>query len=463
MLDEKRLERQEEGVDKWIKTKDGIFAYATGVGKSLTSQLCIKRLEKEKKHSYLFIAPNDLLVKQYKENIKLFPKHLIERIHLKTIGEVLEEGLRYDVDVLIVDELHEFHTDERIKIFNLDFIKHKHFIGLTASWLDRNFYKISKHKSIIDIIDTEEAIKNGFINEFVEFNLELKLNEKEQKYYNELSERISVYLPRVNNDISLAQKVISGGKDNEGKYWAGPMFAKAISYKNGWHDKLNINNPRDKEIDEIWNPNRILNYARTALNAVRQRKDLLNNCESKFNTSIEILKKFNLDKIIVFSESTTFADRLYYKLEALKEKVVIYHSNLKTIMVTSEKSGKLIKLGKTRLKNLAINNMLEGKARILVTAKSLDKGLNIPNLSFNLTVSGTQNGTQYEQRRGRGLRLASDGVKKPTILVNLYIKDTQDEIWINNRQNNIKHIIHNISSIEEISVNPIVNINIKEM
>jgi hypothetical protein len=35
-------------------------------------------------------------------------------------------------------------------------------------------------------------------------------------------------------------------------------------------------------------------------------------------------------------------------------------------MATSEKTGKLIKIGKTRLKKIAIDSMLTGKARVLV-------------------------------------------------------------------------------------------------
>ena len=188
-------------------------------------------------------------------------------------------------------------------------------------------------------------------------------------------------------------------------------------------------------------------------------KELLNQVESKYTASLELINKFNKVKTIVFSESAEFADKLGDILNTNNHPTVIYHSKIQTKVVTSEKTGKLIKLGKVRLKTLAINSIKKGTARVLCTAKSLDRGLDIEDLRFGLTTSGTQNPTQYKQRRGRtGRKEHNIFGDVPVLLVNLYVVGTQDEKWLRKRQENSKHEIVWVNSIEDISYIPPANI-----
>ena len=214
-----------------------------------------------------------------------------------------------------------------------------------------------------------------------------------------------------------------------------------------------------KLIEEVWNPNTIIGCARSLLTAIRSRKELLNLAESKYVTTLNLVNKFDKVKTIIFSESTEFADKIGDILINNNHPTVVYHSNLQTKIVTSEKSNKLIKFGKTRLKTKAIADIKTGKARVLSTAKSLDRGLDIEDLRFGITTSGTQNATQYKQRRGRtGRKEANVFGDVPVLLVNLFIADTQDEKWLRNRQKDSVHEIIWVTTIDDISYTPPPNI-----
>lgn len=458
-INQEQLARQQQGAQIWFDSgKDGILDYATGVGKTYTCSLCIRLIEEISKDSYIVVVPGAELENQWNTKInEYFPKSLTNRIVVKTVHKILEDNLLYEVGMLIIDEIHEFTTEERQKLLNGSIIKSKYFLGLTASGDDKNFHKVTKYHKIVDHISYNEAKEKGFVADFIEYNLGLYLTPAEKEQYDKYSETINKLLPKFENNLDYAQKVMSGGKDHRNNYYSGIGWAYGLAVKKGWNGNLNLSLESHRKIDELWNPSLFVGWAKRLINAIRGRKDLLYNATAKYNTTIELVDKFDKVKTILFSESTTFADRINTALNNRGHKSVVYHSNLKTKMVTSPKSGKLIKYGKIRQQKEALNDIRTGKARILSTATSLDRGLDITDLRFSITTSGTQNPTQTKQRTGRTTRKeAGDSIyaNMPVLLVNLYIVDTQDEIWLKRRQENNINTPIVVGSVDEISYTP---------
>lgn len=462
IVNEKKLNRQLLGRDKWFDNNcQGIYDYHTGVGKTYLAILCIKQNELIQRSSYLVVVPNATLVKQWELQLtQHLPKYVTERILIKTVDTLLNDELLYEIDTLIIDELHEFSTELRLTLLDKSKIKNKKFLGLTASGDDSNFKKILKYYKIIDKISEEEAKEEGYVAEFIEYNLGLTLLAKERESYDKLTEVISKLMPRFSNDLSLTQKVLSGGKDQHGKYYVGAGWARAIAFKNGWRPDLDLQFTTHRELDDLWNPNRVIGYANSLMTAIRNRKALLHIAYNKYDATLKLVTKFDKVKTILFSESTLFCDKIGEILLENNHKVVTYHSSVKTIMSTSEKTGKILKLGKTRLKNLALKGIREGTARILNTAKSLDKGLDVVDIRMGITTSGTQNPTQYKQRGGRVKRKEEKSLFSdvPVLLVNLYIAGTQDEKWLLKRQSKSNHSIIIVNSIDDINYYPPPNI-----
>lgn len=457
-LDEKRKERQELGVDKWFDNNcKGILDYAPGVGKTFTAFLAIQRIEENERGSYLVGVPSDALVKQWNDKIKeFFPKYIGERIIVKTYNKLCTENLVYEVDTFVLDEIHEAATEERIKLLQGVKIKARRILGLTASGDDKNFRAILKYLKIIDTISVEEGKELGFTADFIEYNLGLELTPKERELYDVYTNTINTLLPKFANNIQLAQKVMSGGKDPNNQYFSGAGWAMALAYKQGWRRDLNLNHAIHKQIDDFWNPKFFAGWATRLMNAVRNRSFLLYNATAKYNTTVEILKTFDKVKTIVFSESTDFADKLGVILSQQKYPAAVYHSKLKTKMVTSPKSGKLIKYGAVRQKREAVEAIRMGKVKAIVTTKALDRGLDVEDIRMSITTSGTQNPTQYKQRGGRSTRkeVGSIFADLPVLLINLYMVDTQDEIWLDRRQSQSSHKIISVNSVKEIGYTP---------
>ena len=459
-IDKRKQQRQLEGVFKWADNKyKGILDWHTGVGKTYGTELGIKYLEATLgKHSYLIIVPSAPLETQWKEKLAHLPKNLLERITIKTIDKILNEDLVYEVNVLIIDEIHEFTTEKRLDVLNGLIVKYDKILGLTASTDDKNFKKILKHVKVVDVISAEEAKREKFVADVIEYNVALVLSENEQITYDKLTETISKLMPRFDNNLQLANCVLTGGKHTNGMYYAGPKWAQGIAAKNGWHPRLDLSIESHQLVNSLWNPNHIIGYARSLINSIRARKDLLCNANSKYNATLEIAKKFNKVKTILFSESTTFADKIGIILNANNQPTVVFHSKLKLKIGTSPKTGKPLKKGITRQKNEALSEIRSGKSRILSTAKSFDRGLDVPDLRLSVTTSGSSSTTQKKQRDGRtGRREESIHADVPVLNINLYIKDTVDEKWLESRQSKSENKPITVNSVADITYTPAPN------
>lgn len=458
MIDKEREERQLQGVDKWFKNRcQGILDWATGVGKTYGAIMAIKRIEKQREPLYLIVVPSDALKKQWTYSLtRQLTKKTMSRILIETRQNLLISNLVYKVDVEIIDEIHEYTTESARGIIDGSIVQAKAQLGLTASTDDKDFKIILNYIPIVDVITEQEAQDKGFTAEFVEYNLPLSLSGDEQDMYKAYTDVIVKMLPRFNNDLSLAQRCLNGGKDPKTKkHYASVNWCIGVATKNGWREDLQPHLETHAMILDIWTPNKVLLYAVRLMTAVQDRKKLLQTCKSKYEATLQILNKFDKVKTIVFSESTSFADKLYTMTKE-QHKVVIYHSQLKTIIQPSEKTGKPIKIGVGTQKKQATEAIKSGKARVILTSKALDRGFDVPDLRVGLTTSGTQNPTQYKQRGGRLKRKETENVFDDctVLLINLYVKDSQDEKWLKSRQSKAVHHIFEAETIDDIEYTP---------
>lgn len=453
-IDPKRLERQNEALDKWEACNyNGIADHYPGTGKTFLAMLAIERLEKKFKTTYMISVPNDVIYKQWVKLIESFPVNLKVRIIVKTKQQLINEDIFYrDVGLLIIDEIHEYTTENAECLLNRSKIQHKAFLGLTGTTNHPNFKNVLKHYTVFDVLSEYEAKSKGFIAEMIEYNLGLEFDPREQTTYDNYSNLINNLMPMFDNNLKKAEYICYGGiNPRDGQRYQGGQWAMTLAMQKGWSNKLDLNIPEHKEIDDKYNPSAFISNANLLMQIVNRRKQLLANAQIKERTTIKLIKKFPNTKTIVFSESTTFADRIGLLLTDAKIPNAVFHSKLKFVMKPG-KGGKLIKFGKVRLKREAIDNLTTGAIKVLSTTKSLDKGLNIPDLRFSIITSGTSSIDQETQRKARiGRKEDNDD---PVLNVNLYIKNTQDEVWIRKRQENNNTQPVYVDNIEDISYRP---------
>lgn len=476
-INEKKYNRQVEGIERWRQAKDvyssshsnawGTLWWCTGVGKTFAGCLVINRIiAKNEANTAVIVVPGPTLKKQWWESIKAnVTQNYHENVTVYTVDQVMEminNGQKILCSLFIADELHEYYTDDRLRMFNGINVSCKWMLGLTATYEDiHNRHEKIKHiLPVVDRIDEEEATKEGYISKYVEYNIAVDLTEAEKAKYDVLSSLISKHLSKFgHNGLELASKILVGTKEEKG-------IAIAIKYAHyhGWHESLSSLNPKEKAIIDLWSPSALIASAKLVMDNIRERKNLLYFCANKLRMAKQVVIKFEQLKTICFSQSTNFADILakvindYYKNLDQTLPCVVYHSNLQTQIVIDDK-GKEKKKGKIKLKREAVEAITTGKARIISTTSVLDKGFDVPDIRLALTTSGTQNPTQYDQRKGRGLRVESYEDDIIVLIINLYVRNTMDEKWLRKRQSKSNNIIYWVDDIDDVTYVAIPNFN----
>lgn len=467
---EKKLQRQLIGVEKWRTSESygapkngcGTWWWETGMGKTYAACIIInKLLIRNSSSTIVVIVPGSELEKQWKNEVKNFVDiKYQENIKIFTIDKIVDNHYKILCTFLILDEIHEYLTEQRIKVIDGTYIDATYKLGLTATWLDRENRqkKIEKFLPVIDRINEVEAEKEGWISKSIEYNVGVELTKTELEEYQKHSKVINSHLNKFGKDpFTTASKVLTGHGNVKGY-----SIACSIASANGWYQGMDLSIYTNQQIFEIWSPKKIVGYAAQLMEAVRERKNILYNAQEKLKYAKDIVLKFDTLKTICFSQSTFFADRLSYLINEQNKKdkgvekniCVSYHSNIETQIYYDEKLKKERKKGKTILKREAIDAIKTGKVRIISTASSLDRGFDVPDIRLGITTSGTQNPTQYTQRGGRVKRVEDYEKDIIVLIINLYVKNTKDEDWLRKRQSKTKNVIYWCDSVHDINYNP---------
>lgn len=448
IINELKLKKQLEEIEKWRKSKlygartngCGIFKHVTGFGKTYETCLLINKYLENKPNAKIgiFVSIADK-VKDWKDEVILHCS-ATENICVETVQYYLHHNKRENYDLLIIDEIHTFYSDERIKFITKEIVGYKHILGLSGTPEDEDgiYGLVVKHYCpIISVITEEEAIMNNWVSDYVELNVPVSLSEFEKIRYEHFSSIITDKLKFFGGDFDLALKCLSGNnKEKISNY----QYSLNFAVKNGWKRIDHTSNKESIDLDNQYNPKVVMDNAKTLITTTQQRKKLLNHLIDKSKVTLKLVEKFKGKKIMIFSEDTNFADSIHKQIEeqftdnsAFKENTfsVLYHSNIKSRKLPSPKTGNLVTFGAKRLKDWTIDQIKTGKSNILVTAKALDAGFNVVDLEAAIITSGTSKYIQHKQRTGRTKRSFED---KHSIIINLYGVDTKEAFSLKKRQ-----------------------------
>lgn len=141
-----------------------------------------------------------------------------------------------------------------------------------------------------------------------------------------------------------------------------------------------------------------------------KRKSLVCMASSRISCAYNLTKCLpSHEKILIFGERIPQANQLYTLLQKqYPGKVGRYHS----------------KLGAQANRN-TLHRFRDGEIRILITCKALDEGIDIPDVSIGIILSGTSVQRQRIQRLGRIIR-RSEG-KELASLYYLHLEDTTED------------------------------------
>ena len=473
---EKKTQRQQLMANRWqnsavhgsTRNGSGAIVAAGGFGKTYMAVNFVMRPYLESKlnnglRTIIVIVPREPLVKQWRDAIRAhIPEVRQSYIRVATVQELISQNRSLEHDLIVIDELHMFYEDEFMSWIDGTRVKFKHNLGMTATYNDPHgrHKKIEHLYPIIDKIPVKEAIDEGYISRFVEYNYALEMNDADTNRYVELSNEIVKQSEKFGEaGFTGMLKVLQGGTDSEGKFRPGISYAHMHARNQGWYPGC----PPD--IDNIWNPNKIIGYAKLGMNAVQVRKALIYENKTKIDAAVEILKKYPTLKTISFSESTTYAEHFAAYARQAGFETVVFHSQLTSrpmldangniiTYMSGEKKGQPRLFGLKQLKTFAIDSIKSGRARVISTASALDVGFDVEDMELGIISSRNSNFNKQKQRTFRVTRVDPYKPDAVVLVINLYFPRTIDESALKQAQRFSESRIFWINDIEEIEFNP---------
>jgi superfamily II DNA or RNA helicase len=436
-IDKTKYMKQLRCVVTWIQAGGrGTMECATGFGKSIIACLAIKKMIKRNSNRrFIVVVPTRPLKEQWEAVLNAFG--LITHGDVYVINTIALKADVYKTDLLIIDEIHLMAAEQFSNVFKR--VNYNWVMGLTATVkrLDGRENIVNYYAPIVVTINQKEAIKNGWINDFVEINIPVYLSRTETQELSNLSKQIRSYTAKF-GDFDTMRSCMN--------------LESAREHARLFYPDVELNG---KTTD-------IVRDAVQGQNCIRMRQEILYNNECKVAATVELIKTFNL-KTITFSQSTKFVDKVHSLVPS-----VAYHSYLqpeervfkKTKMYRTlsgaeracaadvSKKYKVTengfevywnitkKVGTNTLKKEALAAFENNVVKTICTAKALDQGFDVPDIIFGIDASRTSNPTQHTQRTGRIARnyTFADGSKKRGLFVNLYVPNSQDEKWLTNCQ-----------------------------
>jgi superfamily II DNA or RNA helicase len=410
---------QEECVSRWLQDRRGTIKVVTGAGKTVLALAIIERLQAQNPDLYVaIVVPTIVLQEQWYKAIlrnSNLPASALGRLGgghsdaykgdvrillcvLKSASErlpALVKKTRVGTNLLlVVDECHRAGSPDMSKVFRTE---RAYNLGLSATpeREDHLEYGIGDEDQqyntsllgrelgpIIYEMNVQEALTQGILPKFEIHHYGLPLSEVERERYESLSRRL--------RDVTTE--------------------LREVGHQHGFHD-TNITRRAQSLVDR---DDQLGIVARQYIALVNERKRLLYNADLRSRATIEILKerfRKNPDtRAILFHESIESVMQLYYELLQQGFPVTVEHS-----MLTEG------------LREESIALFRQGIAKIILSAKSLIEGFNVPETDIAIIVASSASVRQRIQTIGRVLRRSKDSDKIATIYV-LYMHDTVDEV-----------------------------------
>lgn len=161
-------------------------------------------------------------------------------------------------------------------------------------------------------------------------------------------------------------------------------------------------------------------FAAAAMKAIQTRRKILLNSEAKINEApLVVVNESNghVPKTLVFCEYIAMADKVAERMEKFGFPTAIYHSGIPV-----------------KKREQMLEDFKNNKYTIMVTAKALDEGVDVPDCELGIILGGTKVKRQMIQRLGRILR---NRPGKKARMYQFYVRGTKDYDWLVKRSNEL--------------------------
>lgn len=412
VVDESRVARQKESVEKWKQNKgQGIIEANVGFGKTYTGVEFVIKPALEKGLTVLVIVPSTKIKNGWESKVK----H--ENFKVVTVQSVYNK--QKSADIIIYDEIHRYISAQWSSVLKFNC---KWRLGFTGTLPKSHKYVLASYGLyVVDTIELSDSIEKGWNNEYVEYNLAVYLSIKDSytlhnwdklywKLHNFLLEDGEKYVAD-----QLLFKVPNGIKkiDNQEVFYKSgrKKGEPVITYKYPYAEK------KAKSLGVAVKD--VVTAAARLSFIIRTRKSLIYKYEKKLKIVEELKDILNSRKTIVFTLENAYADKVAEQIGGKS-----YHSKLKT-----------------KVRNQIFDEFYNAESGIIVTCNALNEGADIKGLDTMVNMAYYSTEISNNQRKGRVQRFEKG---KYSVIINLVTcyhptvtNDlTPEGIWIRRAQKN---------------------------
>ena len=390
-------EIQKEAYNAWLcNGKNGVFAMATGSGKTVTALNCLRKQYKENGfYKAIIVVPTQALAVQWKQEAESFNFQNIVSTYAdkdweNTLSRYTTRSLLDQTKSIIIITTYATFNRKDIQIF-LDKTKgietfvyiadEAHNIGSTSSL--KHLPKAIKWR--IGLSATPERVYDELGSE---------------KLYEFFNSRPPEYTFRYTMKQAIDSEVLC-------HYDYFPIFVELTSSEMEEYEK--VSSQLRKFIDSDTGK-----YKPEAEKLLLKRKRIIHKAENKKEAILNLLENLKqrrkLDYTFVFvpeGYEPDYSERDYYDID--QEDVHIIDEYAQMFKNQGYSYHKYIS-GLNDAPNI-LKSFANGDIQILLSMKCLDEGVDIPRAEHAIFCSSTGNPRQFVQRRGRVLRKSKDKEK----------------------------------------------------
>lgn len=421
---------QDECLERWFANGGrGMVQAVTGSGKTFLALSAAERLEKKLAEgengqlSIKIVVPTGALMEQWNGALRKYLERMAEddvsggdcqnvkgKIGLRGNGYKGSTDCKYMIYVinsaryelarqilaelksgkkvfLIADECHHYGSGQNRLIFEFfpyikEYEKNFFSMGLSATLPsgEARHYLASVLGGKIYNYGIDRASAQDTVCQYDIYHIGLAFQDEERQEYDELSDRMKHL-----HSVLLRAYPILGKAEQKERY---EILKSLCSSKN-------------KKIAEAASMYIKLSY---------KRKSLVCGASARTACAYDLVERLaDGEKILIFGERIGQAEELYGLLERrYPGKAGRYHS----------------KMGRVANKNV-LERFRNGDIRILIACKAMDEGVDIPDVSAGIVLSGTSAQRQRIQRLGRIVRKREG--KEKALLYYLHITETSED------------------------------------
>jgi superfamily II DNA or RNA helicase len=388
VMHEIKNKEQKKALNAWAKGGyNGSIIAGTGFGKSRCGVLAVCHILDEVYADWernppkaLILVPTTQLQDQFEEEFIKWGKEM----YLKDV-EILCYQSAYKLkhkhyNIVVCDEVHLGLSPQYRKFFKNN--SYQHLLCMTATLPEEEEYctLLEQIAPVNYSISLDKCVSLGLVSPYEIHCVPVKLTDIEQADYKKVNNKFVYWKYQLGNfdAFNEAKRVLADSS-------AAPEMKQAAAQF----------------------------YA-----CIRARKKIVDFASQKIYALQKIVVNNPEEKILVFGGANAFTNELAEATEPLS---TVYHS------------------GKTKKqKEQAIKDFKDGTKPVLCSTKALNQGFDVPDAGIGVICGLTSKSLSMVQRVGRLIRFQEDKVGKIFIL---YVKDSQEEKWLNNSVKTLKNVI----------------------